>query len=578
MRSTFLCFSLVLVLFSFGSAKDFSLENLVPGLEGHAITAGQGNTLETFPIEVIALQRDMGLGFPLVLIRASGEFIDKTGGVAAGMSGSPVYLKDDEDDLLLGAIGYVFPSSDHNLALVTPIAAMRGVSESLRYTPFNESVFTELGEAVPVTTPLLIAGLSERALAPLEPLFQGRISPFAAQLGSGSTELDDLSYNLEPGSALSVQLVRGDITVAGVGTVTDISGDTLLAFGHPLLGQGNVSFAFAPAFITYIVPSSVVPFKLADSGNSVLGSITQDRPAAISGTLDLEPSFLPVTLSLTGDAGNHKKQFEISNDERYYAPLLASAIFQIFDEVSERIGSGTTELSWDIRLKDGDTVRVLEQITDPFDIAFATALLAGTPLDILADNIFETPQLESIALNIVYEEEERYAEIVEVVAEKEELEPSERLVVHVRLQPYRGEPEVKTFSLELPDNHDGFLDIDFRGGMETDEGDEDGEPILSYGELLVALRDNVQSKELIIETYIEGERERLERIKLPYLVRGLETVSIKVEEPDDEEDAEDTDNAGDDTEDEERSDDDTEDDTNDENESPDDEPTDGLEE
>ena len=146
------------------------------------------------------------------------------------------------------------------------------------------------------------------------------------------------------------------------------------------------------------------------------------------------------------------------------------------------------------------------------------------------------------------------------------------------MQPYRGEPEVKTFSLELPDNHDGFLDIDFRGGMETDEGDEDGEPILSYGELLVALRDNVQSKELIIETYIEGERERLERIKLPYLVRGLETVSIKVEEPDDEEDAEDTDNAGDDTEDEERSDDDTEDDTNDENESPDDEPTDGLEE
>jgi hypothetical protein len=282
---------------SFAHASTFALEQVTPGLKGYAITAGAGNKLERFPVEVVGLQYDYGLGFPLILVKASGEFIEAAGGVAAGMSGSPVYLPSGEGDGLLGAISRVFPDSDHHLALVTPIEQMRGV-KTLSYLPFGEDIFATLGESVPVSTPLLMSGVSERASTQLEPLFRDSgFAPLPVQT-SGGMRPDESGYKLEPGSPISVQLARGDVTIAGVGTVTEIDGDKVLAFGHQLLGQGNVSFAFAPAFISYIVPSSVVPFKLADNGQTLLGTITQDRPAAIAGTLGSTPSFLPITLTL----------------------------------------------------------------------------------------------------------------------------------------------------------------------------------------------------------------------------------------------------------------------------------------
>ena len=526
---------------SLALALDFPLSNLQPGQTGYALTAGAGNVIERFPVEVIALQRDVGAGFPLVLVKTSGPFIEQTGGVAAGMSGSPVYLPVDGEDALLGAIGYVFPSSDHSLALVTPIEVMRGAApETLSYAPFNERAFVSLGEAVPVTTPVLMPGSGPRVAELLESIFGNRVTPFAAQVGAGALPLDESGYRLEPGSAVSVQLARGDVTLAGVGTVTDIEGDTVLAFGHPFLDAGAVDFALAPAFVSYIVPSDVVPFKLADSGQTLLGSVQQDRPAAITGTLGAAPDFLPVTLTFVNGLETSTKRFEVANDERYFAPLLAASALQIFDETVEQVGAGTVNLAWDIELSDGERLRVLEQVADPSDVGLAAARLAAGPLALLADNIFATPELARVSLNMRYDPDERYAELVEVVLEDEELAEGERAVIHLRLQPYRGDPVVRTLSLPVPEEAEGSFDVTVRGGAEpspSEPGEDDaGDPILSYGELLVALRDNVQGSELLVEALVDGERERLERLSFPYLVLGEETVTVKLESDEDDSD------------------------------------------
>ncbi len=519
----------------------FPLSEVTTGLTGYAITAGANNILERFPVEVIAVQQDVGTGFPLVLIKASGPFIESTGGVAAGMSGSPVYLENEAGEALLGAIGYVFPSSDHRLALVTPIEIMRGVrAASLDFKPSGEA-FANYGEAVAVATPVLLSGLSERASKALEPLFSSRlVSQFPVQV-TGAASWDETDYSLEPGSAISVQLVRGDVTIAAVGTVTEIQGNSVLAFGHPFLGVGEVSLALAPAQVSYIVPSDVVPFKLANNGQTLLGSITQDRAPAIAGVLGLEPDFLPITITLSGEGSSVTKRIEITNDERYYAPLLASATVQIFDEVYQKVDAGTSDVAWDITLSNGTTVRVLEQVTDPSDISSLTARLIAEPLSILATNIFSEAVIERVAINIRYEEQERYAEIVEVIAEQEEINKGEFVTLHIRLQPYRGEPEVKTIRLSLPEEATGSLDIVIRGGMENspDRG-EDGKPILSFAELLAALNGNVESSEIIIETTIEDDNERLERLSFPYLVQGQETIGITILEEESEPEEADT--------------------------------------
>ncbi len=520
---------------SLGWSQSFPLNDLQPGLTGYGLTAGPGNVLERFGVEVLALQADAGLGFPVVLVRASGAFIAASGGVAAGMSGSPVYLPLNGADALLGAVGYVFPSSDHTLALVTPIDAMRGAATT-DFVPFEQEQFAGLGAAVPVRTPLLLSGLSERASRTLEPLFAAGLDLMPAQTGGGG--FDEGEYVLEPGSAVSVQLVRGDVTVAAVGTVTSVEGNTVLAFGHPLLNAGTVSFALAPAFVSFVVPSEVVPFKLADSGKTVLGTVLQDRPAAVAGRLNEAPDLLPVTLTLNGPGGTAAKAFEITRDERFYAPLLATATLQLFDEARGEVGAGTADLAWDITLQDDVKLRVLEQVSDPEDVAAAAAGLAATPLAVLARNIFEAPDVEQVSINLTYENSQRTADIIDVVADSEELTPGQPLVVHLRLQPYRAPPVVKNLSLYLPKDAEGDLTVTFRGGLTSPENEEDvekedGEPILSFGELLVVLHDQVQSSELVVETEIDGETVRLERMSFPYLVEGEKTLEITVGEEDD---------------------------------------------
>ena len=515
----------------------YPLDNLEPGQTGYAVTAGAGNVLERFPIEILALQYDVGTGFPLVLVRASGDFIERSGGIAAGMSGSPVYLPLNGEDALLGAIGFTFPNSEVGLGLVTPIETMRRAKPGAQAEassdfpkPFGTSL--DLADAVPVRTPLLMAGLSERATRPLQDLFVGgQTSLLPVQSGGSWTEQgeQDAAYSLEPGSAVSVQLVRGDITIGAVGTVTLIEDGKLWAFGHPLSGQGGVSLALAPAYVSYIVPSKDVPFKLADNGKRILGAITQDRPYAISGLVGEQPDFIPVTLTLNGDAGSVTKRFEITSDERFYAPLLAAASVQAFDEVLEQVSQGTADLAWEIRLAGGETVRLLEQISDPADIAAASAGLAAQPLEILAQNAFEEPNIERVNLTISYEMKERYADIVEVVREGEDdVVPGEVVTAYVRLQPYRAEPEVKTLRIPLPDELSGPLDLTLRGGLEPSEATGDGEPLLSFDELLEVLRQNDPSSDLIVEAYIDDELRELSRLSLPYPVRGSEILTVEV--------------------------------------------------
>lgn len=516
------------------ATPEFPLDALAPGQRGHGLTAAADNVIERFPVEILGLQHDVGLGFPLVLIRAEGEFIERSGGIAAGMSGSPIYLEHEGEEALLGAIGFVFPNSEVGLGLVTPIEIMRRTEPTLpeaELDGFGEEHFADLGEAIPVKTPLLLSGISGRASEHLAPLFKDARLELMPVQGGGVSSAQDEAYTLEPGSAISVQLVRGDITVAAVGTATLIENGAMWAFGHPLLNQGEVSFGVAPAHVSYIVPSDVVPFKLANSGQRLLGSITEDRPYAISGLVDQEPEFLPVSVSFNSRAGNIRKRFEVTADERYYSALLATATLQIFDDAIEKIGPGTADLAWEITFENGEVLRLLEQISSAGDIAAQTAALAAEPLFILADNIFADPEIARISLSIDYQEEQRYAEIVNVAAENETLQPGERLTAYVRMQPYRNEPEVKTVRVDIPEEVSGPLSVTFRGGLERNGnggGNGNGE-ILSFNELLVALRDHVQANELIVEAFVDGELTQLKRESFPYLIRGSDVLNIEID-------------------------------------------------
>ncbi len=519
-----------------GAVPDFPLREVRPGLVGHGLTAGPGGAIERFDVEVIAVQQDAGPGFPLVLVRASGPIIEAAGGVAAGMSGSPVYLPWGGRDALLGAVGYVFPEADHELALVTPIAAMRDTR--LAALPGTVAV-PGLGEAVPVTTPVLMTGASPRAVALLEELFAGAptrpLAPSLAQgAGTGATGAAPPT-DFEPGAAVAVQLMSGDLQLAALGTVTAVEGDALLALGHPLLGTGLASYGLAHAEVTAVVPSAVVPFKLANVRRETVGAATHDTPAALVGGVGLEPETVELALNVTAVGREERYAVRLAADERLYPLLTAIATLDAGDRVLRSVGPGKAELAWDVTLRGGTRVRVLEQVTSQDDVGLAAARLALQPLALLATNRFAEPEVASVELSVSFDRDPGSAEVAQLVLESEDLVAGGHAVLHVRLQPYRREGVVRTFSVPLPEDLSGDLTLLVRGGdvpreveKAPPEGGEVDEP-RTFPELLDALRQQVQASELVVESVDEhGDVRRLLRVPLEWVVVGSQDLHVTV--------------------------------------------------
>jgi hypothetical protein len=96
------------------------LSQVKPGMKGQCLTVVKGSDVVSFDAEVIDIVRAGGNPQSLILVRVSGKVVEATGGIAAGMSGSPFYI----GGRLAGAIGYGWSFADHFQGLVTPIEEM----------------------------------------------------------------------------------------------------------------------------------------------------------------------------------------------------------------------------------------------------------------------------------------------------------------------------------------------------------------------------------------------------------------------------------------------------------------------
>jgi len=57
------------------------------------------------------------------------------------------------------------------------------------------------------------------------------------------------------GGAIGVQLVRGDMSAMGLGTVTRVEGDKLVAFGHPMMEAGATALPTAIGKVLWFMAS-----------------------------------------------------------------------------------------------------------------------------------------------------------------------------------------------------------------------------------------------------------------------------------------------------------------------------------
>jgi hypothetical protein len=527
----------VLLAAATASAEDLPLQQIAPGDVGYAVTEA-GGELRRFDVEVIALRSPDAPGLPTILIRTSGAFLDEVGGVAAGMSGSPVYLGPPGQERLAGALAYAFPDSDHRLALVTPIAAMRALDGD------GDGPAAPPGGAAP----LLLAGPSPRGAALLAPALD-RLGARALPVQAGATSGEAaLQRPLSPGDAVAIALLRGDLVVAAVGTVTDVRDDRAWLLGHPLLRAGPVDLALFAADVPAIVANRTLPYKLGDVlGPDPIGRVTRDGQAGLVATLGAAPADLPLVVRVDAPDASRTVAVRLARLPGLAPALAALTVQETIDALRDRIGGGSAELAWEIELGDGPPLRLLEQRVDEADLAATVARTAAGPLAILLGNPFRDPDLRRVALRIEIAEERDHAELVEVALETPEVAPGGTVQAFLRLQPFRGEARVATLAVPIPDDvPPGELVLTFRGASVPDPRAQEDDPpaadpyeqatsglppLLSWGELIGALEERPQARELLVEIPGETRPRRVARTDLGTLVTGLERVTVRISDP-----------------------------------------------
>ena len=105
------------------------IDEIKPGMVGIGRTVFEGTDLQEFKAHILGVLHNIqGPHRDLILARLEGGPLAKTG-VAAGMSGSPVYI----DGRLIGAVSYsigAFPTEA--IAGITPIAEMKDATQMTR--------------------------------------------------------------------------------------------------------------------------------------------------------------------------------------------------------------------------------------------------------------------------------------------------------------------------------------------------------------------------------------------------------------------------------------------------------------
>jgi hypothetical protein len=446
------------------------LADVKPGMKGHALTVFKGTKPEPFDVKVIAVLKQFLPKQDVILIRAEDPRVEHSG-IVAGMSGSPVYI----DGKLVGAIAYAWAFDKEPLGGVTPIESMlaersrpRRRSPELaqadvaqpgepRGLPALASASSTVGNEprlVRASVPISMSGFTARSVAELTDDLRP-LGMVPIQGGGGGRVVGAAAGpgRVEPGSAIGVELVRGDMSMVGTGTVTWTDGQTVLAFGHPMFGIGEVYLPMVDAEIHTFLPSMAQSFKMSSPLHEV-GVLVQDRNSCIVGSLESYTSMMPVDVRVTGPEGNSRTfHAEVARNRRL-TPLLAStvvgnAVAEAEPDVTDMVATVSARLS----IKGRPPLELRDQLFSSDGIS-GRGLGGSRGLRALGElmfNPFEPVTVDRLEVDVRVEFKRDVAEIVGLTLPSQTLSAGATVPVRVTLRPYAGREYVETVQVKIPE-------------------------------------------------------------------------------------------------------------------------------
>ena len=442
------------------------------GMRGVAYTVFQGVKPESMDVEVLGVLRNVnGPKGDIILVRLHGQKPEYTG-VVAGMSGSPVYL----DGKLAGALAFrIGEFSKEPIAGVTPIADMLEIN-ALDKSPTEEASASKpaitnaagktatpgVGPSIPgsvesfaqllkpIDAPLVFNGFSEDAVRQFAPQFAS--AGIVPVMGAGSVSEAKQPEPLEPGSAVSAILVRGDMDIAATCTVTYIDPQRLLACGHPLLQFGSVDLPMNKAEVLATLPSPLNAFKIVNTTERA-GVFVQDRHTGILGVFGKQPDMIPVTLTIHGGSGTKEFHYEVLNNPRLSPVAMMATVFNALHGVNEFGEEITYRLNGTIDVKGFPEVGLRNMFVPSENgqpAAMAAALSLGERFGRIYDNPYNAPAVKSVNLDFDLVRERRWARLESARTDVTEARPGDQVIVETVLAPYRGERVVRQIPVKIP--------------------------------------------------------------------------------------------------------------------------------
>ena len=444
----------------FAQTPIFPLREIRAGQRGIGKTVFSGNKIEEFQVEILGVLENLGPKQSVILARLSGGPLENTG-VMQGMSGSPVYI----DGRLVGAVALAFSFAKEPIAGIRPIEEMLAVSSQQpapqtaiaargprapRVSQAADSLSTSLME---IATPVSFSGFTSATL--------DRFAPELKKLGleprqgiSGGGPLPSKLGNpdsLRPGDMISVDLLSGDLSIGAEGTVTEVDGKKIYAFGHHFLSVGDTELPFARAEVLALLPNLAASFKIS-TARQWMGTITQDRSTSIYGELGRKADTVPIAVTVKdGQRPPISYHMQMVNDRVLSPFIIQMAVYSAIDATERTLGLASYSIRGAVEFQPGvPPLKLDNAYAGDFNVPLQAASGVSTPVAYLMNAGFDALKIKSMTLEVEASERKRLLQIDQITASHKDVHPGQPVDLTVTFTEENGVEAEKTVRYNVP--------------------------------------------------------------------------------------------------------------------------------
>ncbi|MCD6496843.1 MAG: hypothetical protein J7M25_00870 [Deltaproteobacteria bacterium] len=526
------------------------------GMVGYGLTVFHGTKPERFHVRVLGILPNAFPHEDLIVIMCDDPKF-KHAGVAAGMSGSPIYF----NGKMAGALAYGPRFAKDPLAMVTPIGNMlaelkrplhgmggvkppaptatfpfqrrsaravvrvRSRAVALADRALGRSPLVDLsmtnrlmvpgaGRSVlaggirPLGLPVTVSGFDSESLGELNGMLKqyGMFAVRGGAGGSAAVRRYGPQKGFVDGGPIGVQFVRGDFTAMATGTVTAVVGKQLVAFGHPFFGNGEHYLPAVGAWIHLIVASIYSSYKMSSPLNE-LGSLIQDRRACIAVDERRRAPMIPLSVAVRSTRGLSKMYHVdvLSNPAMapWYMYLVVKAALR--DAVSDMTNAFVTTKVV-IRTKRFGALSFTDYLSSTKGAyrSFLASRSRGIALlRLLFSNQFGRVQVQGMDVQVKVDYQMRVAKIVALDVERPTVEPGSIMNLRVTLHRWRAGRYHVNVPVRIPVVPDGsVLRIRVEAGSQVKP---DFAPPRTVKDVIRIYRRTYSSKQLVVTVRTAGE-------------------------------------------------------------------------